>query len=212
MEQLSLFVLIAGLTIASPGPGVFLTLSNALNFNFRSAFAGIIGIASGMGVISIIAATSLGIIITTSQALLSIIKIVGAIYLAYLGYKLLKAPPRKMSDDNCDAEDNPSSFLLFRQGFVVSLFNPKPIVFFMALFPQFINKNEPFTHQFVLLSSVFFALVVTIHCIYGSSASKLKKKFSHGKIFNYLNKIGGSVFMIFAITLLASSLMPYIRP
>lgn len=98
MEHVYIFVLITSLTIASPGPGVFLTLSNALNYDFKSAFFGIIGVALGMGVISIIAATSLGVIITTSQALLGLIKIIGAIYLAYLGCKLLRAPSKRISE------------------------------------------------------------------------------------------------------------------
>lgn len=208
MGQVYLFVLIASLTIASPGPGVLLTLSNTLNYNFKSAFLGIVGVACGMGVISIVAATSLGVIITASQALLGIIKVIGAIYLAYLGCKLLKAPPKKISGDNSYTVDHPSSFLIFRQGFFVSLLNPKPIVFFMALFPQFIDKKEPFTHQFILLSSLFFILVVVIHSIYGLSARKLKKNSSNEKIFRYLNKIGGSVFMIFSISLIGSSLIP----
>lgn len=211
MEHVYIFVLIASLTIASPGPGVFLTLSNALNYDFKSAFFGIIGVALGMGVISIIAATSLGVIITTSQALLGLIKIIGAIYLAYLGYKLLRAPSKRISEIGSYTVRSPSASLLFRQGFFVSLFNPKPIVFFMALFPQFINKSEPFTYQFVFLLSIFFILLVAIHSFYGASVSKLKKKLSDGKAFGYLNRVGGSVFIIFSITLLVSSFMQYIK-
>lgn len=74
MQQLYLYILIASLTIASPGPGVLLTLTNTLNYNLRNAMAGIIGVAVGMGVISIIAASSVGVMITTSQLTLLIVK------------------------------------------------------------------------------------------------------------------------------------------
>ena len=77
MQQLYLYILIASLTIASPGPGVLLTLTNTLNYNLRNAMAGIIGVAVGMGVISIIAASSVGVIITTSQLTLLIVKGLG---------------------------------------------------------------------------------------------------------------------------------------
>ena len=95
MSQMYLYILIANLTIASPGPGVLLTLTNTLNYGLRSALAGIIGVSGGMGVISIVAASSLGIIITTSQLALIIVKIVGAAYLAWLGVKLFVARQRK---------------------------------------------------------------------------------------------------------------------
>ncbi|STW31043.1 Homoserine/homoserine lactone efflux protein [Klebsiella michiganensis] len=77
MQQLYLYILIASLTIASPGPGVLLTLTNTLNYNLRNAMAGIIGVAVGMGVISIIAASSVGVMITTSQLTLLIVKGIG---------------------------------------------------------------------------------------------------------------------------------------
>ena len=93
MQQLYLYILIASLTIASPGPGVLLTLTNTLNYNLRNAMAGIIGVAVGMGVISIIAASSVGVMITTSQLTLLIVKGIGAAYLIYLGVKLFRSVP-----------------------------------------------------------------------------------------------------------------------
>lgn len=137
MQQLYLYILIASLTIASPGPGVLLTLTNTLNYNLRNAMAGIIGVAVGMGVISIIAASSVGVIITTSQLTLLIVKGVGAAYLIYLGVKLFRSVPRALNQPLSSSDITmPSASQRFRQGVLVSLFNPKPIVFFMALFPQ----------------------------------------------------------------------------
>ena len=66
MQQIAFYILIASLTIASPGPGVLFTLTNTLNYNLRHAMAGIIGVAAGMGVISIVAASSIGAIIPFS--------------------------------------------------------------------------------------------------------------------------------------------------
>ncbi len=60
MPQIAFYILIASLTIASPGPGVLFTLTTTLNYNLRQAMAGIIGVAAGMGVISIVAASSVG--------------------------------------------------------------------------------------------------------------------------------------------------------
>ncbi|MCA1177578.1 MULTISPECIES: LysE family translocator [unclassified Pantoea] len=212
MSQIYLYILISILTIASPGPGVLLTLMNTLNYSLRSALAGIIGVAVGMGVISIIAASSLGVIITTSQFALIVVKIVGAAYLAYLGVKLFRSTPKKMRESGSEGSlILPSKSSRFRQGFFVSLLNPKPIVFFMALFPQFINAEKPFISQFCIFSMIFCVLVVIIHFIYGASASSVKKKLATGKAFSYLNKTGGSVFMVFAIGLIGSVITQYLH-
>ena len=141
MQQIAFYILIASLTIASPGPGVLFTLTNTLNYNLRHAMAGIIGVAAGMGVISIVAASSVGVIITMSRLALLAVKIIGAAYLIYLGSKLLRSLPRAMNNNAAipGTDVAPSASQSFRQGLLISLLNPKPIVFFMALFPQFIN-------------------------------------------------------------------------
>lgn len=211
MQQLYLYILIASLTIASPGPGVLLTLTNTLNYNLRNAMAGIIGVAVGMGIISIIAATSVGVIITTSQLTLLIVKGIGAAYLIYLGVKLFRSAPRALNQPLASSEEMmPSASRRFRQGLLVSLFNPKPIVFFMALFPQFIHPQQPFIPQFSVLSITFCLLVVMIHSLYGFFAHTVKTKMSSGKAFVKLNKTGGIVFMCFAVGLIVSAVHPYL--
>ncbi|HBR6280752.1 TPA: LysE family translocator [Klebsiella pneumoniae] len=212
MQQIAFYILIASLTIASPGPGVLLTLTNTLNYNLRNAMAGIIGVAAGMGVISIVAASSVGIIITTSQLALLIVKVAGAAYLIYLGIKLFRSVPRVLNNnpDTMETVGLPSAGQRFRQGLLVSLLNPKPIVFFMALFPQFIDPQQPFVPQFSILSGIFCFLVVVIHSLYGLFAHSVKMKMSSGNIFRKLNKTGGVVFMCFAAGLIVSALHPYI--
>ena len=212
MQQIAFYILIASLTIASPGPGVLLTLTNTLNYNLRNAIAGIIGVAAGMGVISIVAASSVGVIITTSQLALLIVKVAGAAYLIYLGIKLFRSVPRVLNNnpDTMETVGLPSAGQRFRQGLLVSLLNPKPIVFFMALFPQFINPQQPFVPQFSILSGIFCFLVVVIHSLYGLFAHSVKMKMSSGNIFRKLNKTGGVVFMCFAAGLIVSALHPYI--
>ncbi|EPY4659941.1 LysE family translocator [Klebsiella variicola subsp. variicola] len=212
MQQIAFYILIASLTIASPGPGVLLTLTNTLNYNLRNAIAGIIGVAAGMGVISIVAASSVGVIITTSQLALLIVKVAGAAYLIYLGIKLFRSVPRVLNNnpDTMETVGLPSAGQRFRQELLVSLLNPKPIVFFMALFPQFIDPQQPFVPQFSILSGIFCFLVVVIHSLYGLFAHSVKMKMSSGNIFRKLNKTGGVVFMCFAAGLIVSALHPYI--
>ena len=160
MKNLYLYILIASLTIASPGPGIILTLSNTLHYDLKKSIVGILGISSGMAVISIIAASGIGILITSFSILLITIKIIGAIYLFYLGVKLFRSNPRNINSEKGLNIDIPSNLKLFKEGFFISLLNPKPIVFFMALFPQFINLNNPIIIQFFILGIIFCILFI----------------------------------------------------
>lgn len=210
MPQLYLYILLSILTIASPGPGVLLTITNTLNFNLKNAVAGILGVAAGMGVISVVAASSVGVLIVSSCYSLIVVKVVGASYLAYLGVKLYKSTPKRIDKNRMvNIHEMPTTSARFRQGFLLSLLNPKPIVFFMALFPQFINDSAPYVFQFLVLSLTFCLLVIVIHCIYGVFASAIKREISSPRLFSVLNKVGGVIFMFFSAGLLISSLLPF---
>lgn len=213
MQQFYLYILISALTIASPGPGVLLTLTNTLNYNLRYAIVGIAGVSVGMGLISVFAASSVGLIIVSSRFALSLVKLLGAAYLVYLGVRLFKAAPRKPDKNSFDhnTEELPSAFVRFKQGLFVSLLNPKPIVFFIALFPQFINTDESFVLQFFILSSTFCILVFIIHMTYAFFASAARKKISSDGAFAVINKVGGCVFIVFATGLLYSFAVPYLE-
>ncbi len=203
MSQYFLYIAISALTIASPGPGVLLTLSNSLNYNFREALAGITGITVGMGWIALIAASSLGVIISSSPATMNIVRIIGALYLAYLGVKLLRSKP-KINTTGIIYKDSPPSWLSrFKQGMFVSIFNPKPIIFFMALFPQFLESNKPFISQFTLLALTFCALVFMIHCLYAYAAHALINNSARSG-FVAINRVGGIAFMGFSLVLIYS--------
>nr|WP_152737590.1 MULTISPECIES: LysE family translocator [unclassified Pseudomonas] len=194
------------MTIASPGPGVLLTLTNSLTYGLKNALPGILGVALGMGGISIIAASSVGAIISSSAWMMNIVKLLGAAYLIYLGLKLLRSKPKLQNTLNeiTHSESLPSVTARFRQGFFVSMLNPKPIVFFMALFPQFIKAEQPFAPQFTLLASTFCALVFLIHFAYGYITTSARQKISLGRGFLIINRVGGIVFICFSAALILS--------
>jgi len=204
MEKYLLYVLISSITIASPGPGVLLTLTNSLNYSFRGALPGIAGVSIGMLAVASIAASALGAIVASSIYMLNGIKLAGALYLIWLAVKLIRSKPSFSANPDALADKRLASSR-FRQGFLVSFLNPKPIVFFMALFPQFIDANHQFIPQFLLFSSTFCILCFLIHCIYGRFAEAAKIKLSSGSTFSRMNKTGGCIFMLFAAGLIYSA-------
>ena len=198
MENYLLFIVIASATIASPGPGVVLTISNSLRYGFWGALAGIFGVASGMLFIAIVSATSLAVILATSALAYTILKYIGAAYLIYLGIKMW------LSSSKFDVKNKntiKSNKLKFTKGLLITLLNPKPIFFFMALFPQFINSSESYLIQFLLLVTTFSVLVVIIHCVYASFAKTAKSRLSTSKRGQHLSKVSGSFYVFFGVGL-----------
>ena len=202
MSTYLLYIAIASVTIASPGPGVILTLSNTLRFGVMSALAGIAGVSVGTFCLAVISATSLGIIMATSAVAFTVLKYVGAAYLIYLGIKLWRSSPDFSFRNKAQQKSHTKRFL---EGLSITLLNPKPIFFFMSLFPQFIDPAADFVRQFLLLALTFSSLVIVIHCAYGGVATMARAKLSSPNMGRMINKLGGGVFMCFGVGLAASS-------
>ncbi|MDN2659427.1 LysE family translocator [Neptunomonas sp. CHC150] len=202
MENYLIYVGVAIATILLPGPAVMLTLNNSIQRGILKSLAGILGIALAILLVAIISATSLGIVLASSAIAFNIIKIVGAAYLIYLGVKMFRS---KATNNDLFKEQEGSFFKCFFEGFLVSVSNPKAVIFFMSIFPQFIDLNQEYTPQFILLAVTFSFLVIVIHTIYAVSASFAKSKLSSQKGSSLLNKISGGVFVSFGVGLAASS-------
>ncbi|TKF74159.1 LysE family translocator [Vibrio kanaloae] len=202
MDSYIAYVLLSTVTILLPGPAVMLTINNSVQRGRYKTFSGVLGIATAILFISGISATSLGVIITQSIFAFTVIKFIGAAYLLYMGLKMWKSN----SVPDLKANNTKSShYKCFSEGFLVSISNPKAIVFFMSVFPQFIDLSKDNTSQLVLLSITFSFLVVIIHSTYSLLSCFAKSKLSSEKSKGILNKVSGSVFVSFAIGLVVSA-------
>lgn len=198
MESYLLYITIASATIASPGPGIVLTVSNSISYGFKGAVPGIAGVAIGMLCIAIMSATSLAVILATSALAFTVLKYIGAAYLIYLGIKMWCSS----STLNINSKGKiVSARKRFIDGFLITLLNPKPIFFFMALFPQFINPTKSYTFQFFALALTFSALVVIIHFCYALFSQSVRVRLSIPKGSQILNKISGGFYMFFGVGL-----------
>lgn len=204
MNGFLVFITIAVLTLLSPGPGVLFTVTNSINYGIKTALSGIIGLILGMFIIAVISASGVGLIITSNPTIFTILKYIGALYLMYLGYKnfIKKAPSPIDLDHNDQPQKAVNKFNLFYQGLFASLLNPKTIVFFIALFPQFIDIHKTIIHQFLLLSFTFCFIGLLVHLVYANFSSLFKEKLLSGNNFTRLNKISGCVFFLLAVLLI----------
>ncbi len=194
-----IYVLISSATIASPGPGIILTFTNSLKYGLIKSFSGIIGIAAGMFLISILVGSGIVVVILDSEITYNILKFLGTIYLLYFGIKLIKNRNNEISFDKTGDFDNQCK--LFVHGLGITIINPKPIIFFAALFPQFISNSSSYFDQFILLSITFCILIIFIHVFYGFIASYIKKKASGMNYFKLVNIFGGVSYIVFSLSL-----------
>lgn len=199
--NLHLFIIMSTLTILSPGPGVLKSLSNSLNYGFKSALVGICGLACGVFCVATLSATSLGALLAASSTAFTVIKYAGAGYLVYLGLKLWRAPAQSLGETKAMTSSNRKIFI---EGFLLQFSNPKAIVFFLAVFPQFIDHSRAYAAQFSALVLTFLVLFVIIHSSYALFAQKLKGWFKSNTGGRWMNRIAGSAFIGFGV-LLANS-------
>ena len=162
MKLYLLFLFMATATVFSPGPGVVMTLTNALRYGMRGTFGGILGVAFGALIVAAISATSLGVLLAASALAFTVLKLFGAAYLVYLGVRLWRAPPFKFSEQTAHEASFGRRFL---EGLSLQLTNPKTIFFFLAVFPQFIDPTHNYATQFATLVLTFIALVASFSII-----------------------------------------------
>lgn len=197
-----LYLVTAALAVATPGPGILLTLTSAIRYGLRTAVYVILGTSTGTVIMSAISSTGLGILIATSPATYEAIKALGALYMIWLGYKLFRAKPFSFDLASKEKASNVTikqKSVLCLQGISLQMTNPMLIMFFISLFPQFIDHRLAFLPQVVLMTVTYFCIVFTIHCGYGWIASNFRGLLSTPKAAKIVNCVGGAFFIFLAL-------------
>ena len=148
---------IATLALAiSPGPDNIYVLTQSLVNGSKSGIATTAGLVSGCIVHTTLLAFGVSAIITASEGLFYAIKLLGAVYLLYLAYKVFKSDANITVGDKAQKKSN---WELFKIGVIMNLINPKVMVFFLALFPAFLwNQSENTVSQFYILGVTFMII------------------------------------------------------
>ena len=200
METYLLYLAAVAVFFATPpDTSQLLIISNSIRHGLRKSGFTIIGDLSANCLQMTGAAFGLVAIIATSASAFIWIKWLGVVYLVWIGLQLMLS-----KDQSAEVEANTSgqAFRLFRQGFVTSMANPFAVVFFGALFPQFIDPSLPLLPQLFILGMTYIIVDGIILLLWGWAgiqAAFALKRFS----FKLVNKICGGL-MIAAATLLAT--------
>ena len=162
IHDFGLFVAAGLLLNATPGPDLAYIGARAAAGGFRDGAAATLGITSGCVVHTIAAALGLSALLATSATAFEVVKLCGAAYLLYAGLRMIAASVRARGDADDERAARPALLepappaKIWREGFLVNVFNPKVALFFLAFLPQFIAADAPAkAWSFVLLGCVF---------------------------------------------------------
>lgn len=199
------FALAAFALIVIPGPSVLFVIGRSLSLGRRGGMLSLIGNALGM--LPAIALVSLGVgaIVAESALIFAVIKYLGAGYVIYLGVQAIRhrtphtateptgenevagqaiqreeiATVAAPSGSNHQAGPEHSAFRLLREGFIVGATNPKTLVFFVAILPQFVSRSSPMIPlQLALLGLIFFAIALLSDSVWALTASTARQWFA----------------------------------
>ena len=163
------FALTQLLFALTPGPAVLLVMSQAMTRGTRAGVAAGLGVQAGNGVYLTLSVIGLGAILATSQTLFEIVKYAGAAYLVWMGIQTLRSAKAA-----AQGERKPVTLWSapFTQGFVKQLANPKSVLFFGSLLPQFLDPGRDLAVQSVALGLTCAVIEVPILAVYAAAAAR----------------------------------------
>ena len=202
--------IVAGLAIIlAPGPSVLFTIARAIAFGRATAVATVFGNSLGMFTISVLVALGLGPVFQHHHLIYQAMQWLGALYLVYLGIEAILHSKAHADAMTSVKEERPTFWQAVRQGFTVGVLNPKGIIFFAAILPEFADSAKGhITAQLVLMGFIFVFLGFFCDSTWGLLAGTLRQWLAaQPQRLVTLRKIGGSVMILLgAITFLNSLL------
>ncbi len=164
------FVVATVILIALPGPSVLLTVSHSISFGWQAALVTVVGATGGVAVQLVVAAIGLASLLNTVAEAFQWLRWAGAAYLVYLGLKQWRSASAPVEFDT----PSTSRANLFVQGLVITILNPKSLIFIAAFLPQFIDTTRPLGLQFMFIVPTFLMITFVITSVWALVAGKAR--------------------------------------
>lgn len=206
-QDLALFIVSGLLLNIAPGPDSLLIMSRSASQGWRAGSAAALGVGTGTLVHVLAAALGLSTLLAASSTAFTVVKLVGAAYLVYIGLALLLRRGTPAAAETPAAPSAPLSWRrIWFQGFLTNVLNPKVAVFFLAFVPQFIAHDAP--HKalaFIVLGCIFnFNAMLWCHFLAVSAALASRRVQASRRVTLWLNRAIGAMFMGFGLRLALS--------
>jgi len=171
-----------------PGPTVMLLISRGLSDGKRNVLPLVAGVALGDLTAITLSMFGLGALLAASAALFTVVKWIGAVYLVWLGVKMIREKGGVAAADPLAAKK-----ARFAQAFCVTVLNPKSIMFFIAFLPQFVSQNHPVPPQLLLMGATFTVLAAVNAYLYAALAASAGSRLTRPGVVAAIRKAGGGV-------------------
>lgn len=199
------FFCAACLIAISPGSGAILSMSHGLSYGVKRASVTILGLQMGLLLVLIVAGAGVGSLLLASETAFGIVKILGALYLIYLGVtQFFSKPQAGLVQQDANAEGQayiPSFRRRVLTGFLTNASNPKGIVFMVAVLPNFINSQAVLLPQLTILAITMVVIDTTVMHSYALLASSLQNLMRDVKAQRIQNRIFGAVLVLVGASL-----------
>ncbi len=195
------FVVIAILTIVSPGPAILVAINNGLKYNMKAVVASTLGNGLGLLVLAIASILGVSALFTISALFFTLFKVLGAFYLIYLGVKQITSSAKDLKLGKIKQSRNIEYYKLFKSSFLVAVTNPKPIIFFSTVLPLFVNYNSALTLQYAILIATFLVISFTSLISYGYISNRSTMWFNNKKRLKSFYNFSGIMFIFMGISM-----------
>jgi homoserine/homoserine lactone efflux protein len=182
----------------TPGPGVFSSISAGLHHGFRLGWWNGLGMQAANLIWVSVVSLGLGALLIASETLFAAVKWAGVAYLVYLGIVTWRAPVRGFEDRPDDARTAREIFL---RGFLVNMTNPKGIIFFAAILPQFIDVSRPQLPQYAILAATTFSVDLVTMMGYTALAARVLRVMREPSRIRWVNRGLGGAFVAAGVAL-----------
>ena len=197
------------LIILAPGPSVLFTIARAIAWGRAAAVATVIGNATGMFLVSLLVAVGLGPLLQSSKLFYNGVQWAGGAYLIYLGYAAIAASKVDAHSMQKTEGAKPAFVTSIKNGFWVGVLNPKSVVFFAAILPQFVDQEKNnVTAQLILLGAIFALIALISDGSYGLLAGTVRQWLAGdiGRLI-FMRRFGGCVMIALGLFTIFSAVL-----
>ena len=204
LQELATFTLAALLIGLAPGPDNLFVLTQSALYGVKAGLQVILGLCTGLLVHLLMVFMGVAVLVQTSVVALTVLKIIGALYLLSLAWQTLRAVQPKSNDLK---QNNVSAYQLYRRGIIMNVTNPKVLLFFLAFLPQFLQpETGSLAMQISLLGTLFILATLFVFSAIALFAGKVGQLIRKSSSLVVLNRMAALVYTVLAVKLLTAEL------